>query len=1097
MASLLDIKDVRTYDPAKQSDEVLRDDWKIATAWYGQRRLGKKLAHDWETIINVGTLIHNEMKERGMKFNPEDMTASARELYEIARRGLLQPMRGIYLVPKHGTMIKEGKKKSIVKSKRFMIAGEPHILVEDKKALGILIPSEGKEISLDTFKKNFRLHQITEEERKKWWPKDRKLYEWLISEWLPFKEPETVELPKGVQTFIKNVQYTDSRTRAEVMIERAASLPPTIVLVPDAVVLSGSRVYGKSDRMPNDSDIVLKGVKRIDDRWYYPVGGIMKMKLERALNRFMGLDDFQWTDELGGAAFDFLKLYDLALVRKKTPSIEPVSENEQEFAESCYDPPAKRDGLARTATFTDISERLLAQGRRSKKLDRIEPFQFYIQVKPVHGRDPDEIYSLNSLAAALNRQAPWPENIRKGVYVETKFDGIRPQVHKVGDKIKIFTEDGTDITDNIPEIRDDLLKEKNDFVAEGELELWLEGEHQNRADTNAAIKKKDKNLTPDLRLTVYDVLWWNGKDVHKESFSERIDYVGRLKTGERIQIPKRRLARGMDNVLKAVEQASKKPGSEGAMLKLPEYVYELDGQTLRMMKFKNELRLAAEVIKRVPVKGNPDTFVFYAGVRDEDGPTYVGRTFAKKLDAKKGDVIDVVFVEINEYEDPDTGQKWFNWWSPRVEGMSKKKRADTARRASELVAVSGGQTGKKKLPKLADEVSDEFVDQNIFLEYPKPERPMRFVVHCHARGRSVHLDFRIQLTKDKLIGWTLALEKGLSRDPKNFTEAKQLINREIVPLVKEHLEDPLKKLLSLKKAPEPAPWISYSGRVAPGQVGATAYEEGDFVIIDRGECTYGAQKPTFHEYFLGGKLFKGRVTFRLIENRAEWKKTGEGTLSWMMFAPREQRPYTISTRASKKRWIPPQDVSAVPPSIKKRIPSTYQYWKPKDKSQRIKLRDQLLGLIKKKEVVIDQKARFILQRQSCKGPKVVREAPTTVEEHLLIVYNDTKMDLVAEGKMSFLHPPGSCYYNRDRIEVNTRLEAEEGDVKPKTVLNPSKATPCHLEIIDRGEATVFEDNAGFKKFQFKGKELKGILTFAQDSPDSTIYNFKRSKGGPG
>ncbi|MGC9445036.1 MAG: hypothetical protein ACP5E9_08965, partial [Candidatus Methanospirareceae archaeon] len=61
--------------------------------------------------------------------------------------------------------------------------------------------------------------------------------------------------------------------------------------------------------------------------------------------------------------------------------------------------------------------------------------------------------------------------------------------------------------------------------------------------------------------------------------------------------------------------------------------------------------------------------------------------------------------------------------------------------------------------------------------------------------------------------------------------------------------------------------------VEPGHVGATKNEPGFFYIIDTFEVQYGAQKSYFHEYFCDGKLFNGRVVFRLLENKEEWKKT--------------------------------------------------------------------------------------------------------------------------------------------------------------------------------------------------------------------------------
>jgi hypothetical protein len=48
----------------------------------------------------------------------------------------------------------------------------------------------------------------------------------------------------------------------------------------------------------------------------------------------------------------------------------------------------------------------------------------------------------------------------------------------------------------------------------------------------------------------------------------------------------------------------------------------------------------------------------------------------------------------------------------------------------------------------------------------------------------------------------------------------------------------------------------------------------------------------------------------LLENKAEWQKTGEGLMTWIMFhALRSPTPYVLSNRAVTKQWVPPYNVS--------------------------------------------------------------------------------------------------------------------------------------------------------------------------------------------
>jgi len=115
--------------------------------------------------------------------------------------------RGIILVYPHGDYIAEGKKKLVVKSKRFVdVIGKDLLLIQGKWALGVISLDSVKEISLDEFKRKRRLHKITEEERLAWWPGKRILYEYPVSVKEIFLAPVPIDYGPGPQVFIKMPQ---------------------------------------------------------------------------------------------------------------------------------------------------------------------------------------------------------------------------------------------------------------------------------------------------------------------------------------------------------------------------------------------------------------------------------------------------------------------------------------------------------------------------------------------------------------------------------------------------------------------------------------------------------------------------------------------------------------------------------------------------------------------------------------------------------------------------------------------------------------------------------------------------------------------------
>ncbi|AYV83959.1 MAG: hypothetical protein Hyperionvirus14_48 [Hyperionvirus sp.] len=112
--------------------------------------------------------------------------------------------RGIIIVYPHGGYIADGSKKVIVKSKRFGdVIGKPLLLIEGKKALGVIYLNSVREITLEEFRRRSREHRITEEERVKWWPGKRILYEYPVSIGEIFMASVPIDYGTGPQVFVK------------------------------------------------------------------------------------------------------------------------------------------------------------------------------------------------------------------------------------------------------------------------------------------------------------------------------------------------------------------------------------------------------------------------------------------------------------------------------------------------------------------------------------------------------------------------------------------------------------------------------------------------------------------------------------------------------------------------------------------------------------------------------------------------------------------------------------------------------------------------------------------------------------------------------
>lgn len=111
--------------------------------------------------------------------------------------------RGLIIVAPHGSWIADGTKSMIIKSVPLRkIANRPLLLIESKKALGIVWLSGPRPISVLKFRQLRSKHRITDPERKKWW-KYRQLYVYDVLRKKIYRKPRKINYPQGPQILVK------------------------------------------------------------------------------------------------------------------------------------------------------------------------------------------------------------------------------------------------------------------------------------------------------------------------------------------------------------------------------------------------------------------------------------------------------------------------------------------------------------------------------------------------------------------------------------------------------------------------------------------------------------------------------------------------------------------------------------------------------------------------------------------------------------------------------------------------------------------------------------------------------------------------------
>ena len=91
-------------------------------------------------------------------------------------------------------------------------------------------------------------------------------------------------------------------------------------------------------------------------------------------------------------------------------------------------------------------------------------------------------------------------------YIQEKYDGMRIQLHKIDNNVKIYSYNEKDITDKCSEIVS-TLKEKQfgDCILDAELILFDGDEALHRADTIAHVFK-NKYSDAKLKCHVFDIM---------------------------------------------------------------------------------------------------------------------------------------------------------------------------------------------------------------------------------------------------------------------------------------------------------------------------------------------------------------------------------------------------------------------------------------------------------------------------------------------------------------------------------------------------------------------------------------------------------------
>src|SRR5437773_230151 len=227
--------------------------------------------------------------------------------------------------------------------------------------------------------------------------------------------------------------------------------------------------------------------------------------------------------------------------------------------------------------------------------------------------------------------------------VEDKYDGVRAQVHKAGDRVELYSRTFDRVTSRYPELLDALQAIPGSFVLDAEV-LAFEGDRA-VPFTTFQTRLGRKDVTGEVRerlpasLVAFDLLERDGKALLDLPLTERHEALRALPLSGPVRLARQTtLDATGDELVAALDReflAARERGNEGLMVKAPRPAYRPGRRGMGWLEVKRALRTRDVVVTAVEWghgkrHGVLPDYTF--AVRDGDRARAVGKAYSGLTD---------------------------------------------------------------------------------------------------------------------------------------------------------------------------------------------------------------------------------------------------------------------------------------------------------------------------------------------------------------------------------------------------------------------------------------------------------------------------------